>query len=55
MGKISTIKRRGLFIIEQSEEELYVWFKGKLIYKRWTGYEKSMLFDLHGPVKIENR
>ena len=47
---MTTIKRKGLFIIEQSNTELYIWFKGKLIYKKWSYRDRdtSKVFDLHG-------
>ena len=29
-------------------DELYVWFHGQLVYKRWLRLDYGKVFDLHG-------
>jgi hypothetical protein len=42
------VKNRGPFRIEETDEEIYVYFRGLLIHKRWRASGVSRTLDKYG-------
>jgi hypothetical protein len=42
------VKNKGPFRIEETDEEIFVYFRGMLIHKRWKRLGHSRTFDKYG-------